>query len=142
MSQSTPRRSAAWMLDQIIGEGRLLSELIGAGALDRLEPADRARAQRLTLDVLRSMERADRVLQKHLRKPPPLSVQNVLRLGTLELCTGGDAHGIVNECVAIVGADKWTAAMKGLTNAVLRKVAATGTEHWDALRIPLSLIHI
>lgn len=136
MSQSTPRRSAAWMLDQIIGEGRLLSELIGAGALDRLEPADRARAQRLTLDVLRSMERADRVLQKHLRKPPPLSVQNVLRLGTLELCTGGDAHGIVNECVAIVGADKWTAAMKGLTNAVLRKVAATGTEHWDALRIP------
>ena len=41
------RRSAHHLLMQIIGEGRLMAELIGGGALARLENDDRARAQRL-----------------------------------------------------------------------------------------------
>ena len=86
------RRSAVYLLDQVLGEGRLLSEVIGSGALERLEPADRARAQRLAVDTLRGLERADRVLQKHLKKTPALTVQNVLRVGTIELCQGGAAH--------------------------------------------------
>ncbi len=48
MSQSgvKARRSAVNLLDQVLGEGRLLSELIGGGALEKLQPEDRARAQR------------------------------------------------------------------------------------------------
>jgi len=130
------RRTAVYLLDQVIGEGRLLSECIAAGALDRLQPAERATAQRLALDTLRGMERADRLLQKHLQKYPPLTVRNALRVATMELCQGGAAHGIVNSAVTIVGANKRTASMKGLVNAVLRKVAAAGPEAWDALRIP------
>ena len=53
------RRSAVYLLDQVLGEGRLMSELVSAGALDRLEPEDRARAARLALDTLRGMERAE-----------------------------------------------------------------------------------
>ncbi|HSG54109.1 MAG TPA: transcription antitermination factor NusB, partial [Paracoccaceae bacterium] len=83
--QSSPRRVAHQMLDRITGEGRLMSELLAAGALDRLEPADRARAQRLALDTLRGLERADRLLERHLRKNPPLSVRNMLRLATVEI---------------------------------------------------------
>ena len=49
------RRSAIYLLDQIMGEGKLMSEVIGAGALDRLDPADRARAQRLATETLRCM---------------------------------------------------------------------------------------
>ncbi len=131
-----PRRTAVYLLDQILGEGRMLSELIGSGALDRLDPAERARAQRLTTDTLRGLERADRVLQKHLQKSPPLTVHNVLRLGTVELCQGGAAHGVVNDAVEIMARGKRTKAMKGLVNAVLRKVAANGAETWDALRVP------
>ena len=130
------RRSAVYLLDQVLGEGRLLSELIGAGALDRLEPADRATAQRLAQDTLRSLERADRILQKHLQKYPPLTVRNTLRMATLELCLGGAAHGVVNAAVEIVGRNKRTQSMKGLVNAVLRKVAATGPEIWPTLRVP------
>ncbi|MGR3702538.1 MAG: RsmB/NOP family class I SAM-dependent RNA methyltransferase [Paracoccaceae bacterium] len=135
-SPNTARRVAHHLLDQITGEGRLMPELLAAGVLDRLDPADRARVQRLTLDTLRGLERADRLLEKHLRKNPPLTVRNMLRLATVEICMGGDAHGVVNEAVAIVGQDKRTGALKGLVNAVLRKIAVEGPAAWAKLRVP------
>ncbi|WP_050930348.1 RsmB/NOP family class I SAM-dependent RNA methyltransferase [Aestuariivita boseongensis] len=130
------RRSAIYLLDQILGEGRLMSELLASGALDRLEPQDRARAQRLAMETLRGLERADRLLQKHLRKYPPLTVRNALRVGTVELCQGEAAHGVVNSMVAIVSRHKRHGALKGLVNAVLRKIADQGPDAWGALRVP------
>ena len=132
----TARSSALRILNSVLGEGRLMSEVLGTGLLDPLSAPDRARAQRLANDTLRGMERADRLLNRHLRKQPPLSVRNVLRLATVEICMGGDAHGVVNEAVALVGQDKRTFAMKGLVNAILRKVADTGHEQWELLRAP------
>ncbi|MEP2640858.1 transcription antitermination factor NusB [Roseobacter sp.] len=130
------RRSAVYLLDQILGEGRLMSELLGAGVLDKLPADDRARAARLALETLRGLERADRVLQKHLTKPPSLTVRNALRVGTVELCQGAPAHGVVNAMVQLVSGHKRLGHLKGLTNAVLRKVAADGPETWAALRAP------
>jgi len=130
------RRSAIYLLDQVLGEGRLMSECLAAGALDRLEPADRARAQRLAADTLRGLERADRMLAKHLRKTPALTVRNALRLGTVELCGGAAAHGVVNAMVEIVGRHRRHGHLKGLVNAVLRKIAAEGSEEWAKLRVP------
>ena len=130
------RRSAVYVLDLILGEGKLMSEVLAAGVLDKLDPADRARAQRLATETLRGLERADRVLHKHLQKNPPLMVRNVLRVGTVELCQGAAAHGVVNAMVELVSGHKRYGKMKGLTNAVLRKVAATGPEAWEALRAP------
>ena len=57
-----PRRAALYMLDQVTGEGKLLPELIGEGALQHLSPEDRARAQRLTTETLRGLARAERPL--------------------------------------------------------------------------------
>ncbi|MEH6673963.1 MULTISPECIES: RsmB/NOP family class I SAM-dependent RNA methyltransferase [unclassified Sulfitobacter] len=130
------RRSAVYLLDMILGEERLMSELLAAGVLDKLPPDDRARAQRLATDTLRGMERADRLLQKHLSKYPPLTVRNALRVGTIELCQGGAAHGVVNAMVELVATHKKLGHLKGLTNAVLRKIAAEGPEAWAALRSP------
>ena len=136
MTSATARGTAVFLLDRIIGDHQLLSDLIAQGALDRLAPADRARAQRLTQDTLRGLERADRILAKFLRKPPPLPVHNILRLGTVELCQGGDAHGVVNEMVRVVGKSKRHGNLKGLINAVLRKVAEDGPRKWHDLRLP------
>jgi 16S rRNA (cytosine967-C5)-methyltransferase len=138
MPQTAPnaRQSAVYLLDQVIGEGRLMSDLLAAGKLDRLDPADRARAQRLANDTLRGIDRADRLLQRHLRKPPPLHVFNILRLGTVELCMGGDAHGVVNDLVTLVGRHKRYGNLKGLINAVLRKMADDGARSWNDLRLP------
>jgi len=133
---TTARQSAINLLDQVLGEGRLIPECLAAGVLDRLEPADRARAQRLATDTLRGLERADRLLQKHLRKYPPLPVRNALRLGTVELCQGEAAHGVVNAMVTIVSRNRRHGHLKGLVNAVLRKIAAEGPEAWDQLRVP------
>lgn len=132
----TARGQAVQLLGQVLGQGRLLSEAMSGGAWDSLAPAERAAAQRLAQEVLRNLERCDRVLKPHLRKAPPLFVRNVLRLGAWELCTGGAAHGVVNEAVQLVGADRKAHSMKGMVNAVLRKLAAEGPAQWTKLRVP------
>lgn len=131
------RKAAIYLLDQVLGEGRLLTELVQGGALEHLTPPDRARAQRLAAETLRGLERADRLLQKHLQKYPPMMVRNALRLGTVEICALGEAsHGVVNSMVEIVGRDKRIGHLKGLTNAVLRKIVSAGPDAWNALRVP------
>jgi 16S rRNA (cytosine967-C5)-methyltransferase len=137
MSDGTQaRRTVIYLLDQVLGEERLLAECYATGILERLAPEDRARTQRLTLQTLRSLERADRVLQKHLKKSTPLTVQNALRLGTVELCSGAAAHGVVNDMVAIISKHRHHGKLKGLVNAVLRKVAEQGPAEWAKLRVP------
>lgn len=128
-----PRRAALRLLAGILSERKLLSELIGAGALDALAGEDRARAQRLALQTLRNLSRADALLKPLLKKAPPLAVRNALRLGTVEICDGAAAHGVVNSIVTIVGKGKRTSTYRGLANAVLRKVAETGPERWGSL---------
>ncbi|WP_170603061.1 RsmB/NOP family class I SAM-dependent RNA methyltransferase [Ruegeria arenilitoris] len=135
-SATAARRSAIYLLDQILGEGRLLSECLNAGILDKLGPEDRARAQRLVLETLRGLERADRLLANHLKRTPALTVHNALRVGTVELCQGEAAHGVVNSMVEIVGRSRKHGRLKGLVNAVLRKVAAEGPEAWPRMRVP------
>lgn len=132
MSQSglPARRSALYLVDQITLQGKLMAELMSAGALDRLGPEDRARAQRLATQMLRHLGRADRVLDKFLSKKPAGSVSNILRLATIEICGGGAPHGVVNDWVEICARGKKSAGMKALVNAVLRKVAREGPDLW------------
>ena len=138
MPQPVPsaRQSAVYLLDQVLGEGRLMSDLVGGGKLNRLDPGDRARAQRLAADTLRGLDRADRLIARHLRKPPPLHVRNILRLATVELAQGGDAHGVVHEAVALTRASRRHGKLGGLVNAVLRKLADGGVAPWRDLRLP------
>ena len=112
----TARETAVAILDGVLGEGRMLSDFDGGA----LAPADRARALRLAQAVLRHLEPADRVLDKQLRKAPPLTARNVLRLATVELSQGAPAHGVVNAAVEILRKGKRTAHLAGLANAVLR----------------------
>ncbi len=110
------RAVAVEILTGILGEGRMLEEVQD---LD-LPPADRARALRLASSVLRMLEPVDKVLDRQLRKSPPLAVRNVLRLAVVERALGTPAHGVVNAAVEIVRGSKRTAHLAGLVNAVLR----------------------
>jgi 16S rRNA (cytosine967-C5)-methyltransferase len=112
------RAAAVALLDAVLGEGRMLAQLPEPA----LPAPDRARAMRLTLAVLRRMDFTDAVLIPHLRKVPPVTVVNALRLAVVELADGAAAHGVVNAAVEIVRRDHKTAGMAGLVNAVLRKV--------------------
>ncbi len=100
-----------------------LSDLLQAPALLALDPADRARAQRLTLAALRGIGRADAIIAARTRRMPLPAVLHLLRLGLAELAAGGAAHGIVNDLVALADADARTRPAKGLINAILRQEA-------------------
>ncbi|PIE16628.1 MAG: 16S rRNA methyltransferase [Rhodobacterales bacterium] len=129
-----PRRVALRLLNGVLGKSALLPEMLGSGALDGLAPAEKARAQRLALETLRWMDRADRMLGPFLRQKPALTVHNVLRLAVVELCLDGAApHGVVNGAVALVKADKAHKHAAGMVNAVLRKIEP---QAWHKLPLP------
>ncbi|MFV2053766.1 RsmB/NOP family class I SAM-dependent RNA methyltransferase [Aliiroseovarius sp. YM-037] len=140
MSQQgvAPRLAAARMLDSVLEDGRLLAELEGdKGPLARLDPADAARARRLAAETLRWMDRIDRLLGRYVRKMPPVTVMNVLRLSVLELCHHGEAaHGVVNVAVGLVRKGRRTGHLGGMVNATLRKVAEEGPALWPTLPVP------
>ncbi|WP_334063793.1 RsmB/NOP family class I SAM-dependent RNA methyltransferase [Limimaricola cinnabarinus] len=130
------RRAALHLVEQATGGQRLLSETIGAGALERLSPPDRARAQRLATATLRQLPRADRALKPYLAKQPPLAVRNALRLGAVEIMEGAAPHGVVNAMVQIMSRGKRTQSYKGLVNAVLRKLGDQPPEAFAKLPVP------
>ena len=134
MTHPTTRAVAVELLNQVLGSGRLLSDL--EGDYDFLSGAERARAFRLANQTFRGLERAARLLSRNLKKKPPLGVTNILRLGTVELCLGGDAHGVVSDLVALTGSDRRTVKLKGLVNAVLRTIADKDRRSWPDLRAP------
>lgn len=113
------RAGAVAILDAVLGQGRALAEIQGD-----LPPADRARALRLAEAVLRHVEPADQVLDRLLRKAPPLTVRNALRLALVEQALGAPAHGTVNAAVEIIRRGKRTQSFAGLVNAVLRALPA------------------
>ncbi|WP_112873211.1 RsmB/NOP family class I SAM-dependent RNA methyltransferase [Paracoccus endophyticus] len=133
-----PARQGALRLLAAVREGATLSE--AAGALDRLAPPDRARAQRLAADTLRHRGRADAVLAPLLTGRTRPGTLDLLRLSVTEMLALAEApHGVVNAAVALAraGGPK-SAAAAGMVNAVLRR-AADARAAWDAappVRLP------
>ena len=111
------RSTAVDVLNAVLGEGLMLSQVTMPEALSG---PDRARAERLAAQVLRQLDRIDRVLKPLLRKAPPLAVLNILRLAVWERADGAAAHGVVNEAVTLARRGKRTTHLSGLVNAVLR----------------------
>lgn len=132
------RGAALGLLAAVMEEGQTFAQVLAAkdGPLKMVAAQDRARAQRLALQVIRLMEPVDRLLEPHLRKEPPLAVMNILRLAVTELHGGAAAHGVVNAAVELARAGKRTTHMAGLINAVLRKVPAGAPLPGPAQRMP------
>ena len=124
------RAAAVKLMCAVTEDGALLSAA-APGILARLDPADRARAQRLATEALRWSQKADRLLGPHLRNCPEDAAMNPLRLALYEInVEGAEPHGPVNAAVALAPKRK-----AGLVNAVLRNVLRRGTS-WDELPVP------
>ncbi len=132
------RQAALALLTEVMEEGQTMAQVLAQrdGPLKGVAPADRARAQRLALQVVRQMEPVDKLLEPLLRKEPPLLVMNILRLAVTELASGTAAHGVVNAAVELAQRGKRTAAMAGMVNAVLRKVPVGTPLPGPAQRMP------
>ncbi|MEM9581529.1 MAG: RsmB/NOP family class I SAM-dependent RNA methyltransferase [Pseudomonadota bacterium] len=132
------REGALGLLSGVMEDRLQLSELTrGIGPLSGLAPADKARAQRLALSVLRNVSRADTVIARYVEKLPPTPALNVLRLAVVELLVEGEApHGVVDSAVSLMRRNRQSRKMSGLANAVLRKVSTEGADFWSTLPVP------
>jgi len=131
------RGAAVSLLTAVLQDGQPLSQVLDAqGPMALLAPADRARAQRLAVQVLRQLERIDTLLSPALRKVPPMAVMNILRLAVAELAGGAAAHGVVNSAVELARRGNRTQALAGLVNAVLRAIPEGAALPGPAQRLP------
>lgn len=131
-SADITRAATAELVHLVLLEQTQLSDAMQQSpTFGALEPAGKARAQRLALLTLRNLDKADRVLRPMLRKHPPAQVRNLLRQGVTELHEGAsDArHGIVNDMVGLFRLSPDTAGFSGLANAVLRKAGDAAGWH-------------
>ena len=130
-----PRAAALDLLQGVMEERRMLSDLVADPVFAHHPPAVKAAAQRLAAQTLRQRARADAMLKPYLQRPPAALARLILQLGVTELIGAGEApHGVVNAAVALARQRK--PGVAGLVNAVLRKVAAADRAAWDNATTP------
>ncbi|HET9175289.1 MAG TPA: transcription antitermination factor NusB [Pseudolabrys sp.] len=136
------RRIAADLLDGVLRRRIALDDLLsGKNAhpgLPALADRDRALARRLTATVLRRLGTLRHLLGGFLEKGFPSDaprVETILLLGAAQiLWLEVPDHAAVDLSVRLAQADRRAARYAGLVNAVLRRVAQSGTSPSDGLR--------
>jgi 16S rRNA (cytosine967-C5)-methyltransferase len=128
----TARAVALDLLQTVLHRRRLLDEVLaGHEGLAALDPRDRAFARLLLLTVLRRLGQIDAVLAHCLERALPRKaapIRDVLRLGTAQLLfLGTPPHAAVDTSVRLALALGF-GPLKGLVNAVLRRLAREGAE--------------
>ncbi len=126
VAMSDPVREAAFdLLTAVLDHRRPMEEALNN--LPAAAPRDRAAAHRLAAAVLRRLGTLDAVLEPYLRKQPPEPVRHVLRIGAAGLLLlETPEHAAVATAVELARS-RGLAPFAGLVNAVLRRVATTGT---------------
>jgi len=111
-------------LEQVLAEALVPPEAAA------IEPRDRAFARMLAATVLRRQGELEHVLGAFLKRPLPKGserVWHVLLAGAAQLvCLGTPAHAVVDIAVEATRRERGGARFAGLSNAILRRVAAEG----------------
>lgn len=127
-SASPARVAALDIFSAVIGRGLPLQETIAQyPGFDALEPRDRRQCRRLISLTLRHHGEARALLQQHLARLPSgrnTPASHILMMASAEMIWGeGEAHAVVDQSVRLAKASGF-GHLAGLTNAVLRKIAA------------------
>ena len=125
------RAVALDLLDAVWQRGRPLDEaLAGHRGLDALTARDRAFVRALAGTCLRRQGQIDALIDARMEKPLKPSkarVRAILRLGVAQVCfLAVPAHAAVSTTVALA-LGQGERPFRGLINAVLRRLAETGT---------------
>jgi len=142
---SPSRAVALAALEAVLNKGRNPSEILEAmPATGELKTRDRAFASLLLLTTLRRLGQIDDIIDRCLEKPLPArraTVRDILRLGVAQLLfLNTPAHAAVDSAVLLTAGSQH-APLKGLVNAVLRRIARDGAawrETQDAARLNTS----
>jgi len=123
------RASALALLDTVLARRVPLDQALAESrTLGALSPRDRAFARLLTATVLRRLGQLDDALARCLaRLVNPGTVRDILRLGAAQLMfLGTPPHAAVATSVDLAATN--SPAMKGLVNAILRRLAREGAD--------------
>ena len=143
-SAERARPAALDLLDRVLGRGRPLDEVLASvfaegGRHAGLSGRDRAFVRLLVATVLRRLGQLDAAIDHCLERPLPARarrLRDTLRLGAAQLLfLGTPPHAAVD---ATVRAGPREARLKGLVNALLRRLAREGAElvtAQDAMRL-------
>ncbi len=125
------RQAAVSLLNEVLLKNKMIADILESAEspLQKLSPADKARAQSLAVSVLKNLGPLDATIDSFLKKPPPFKVRNILRIVANELIIEKLApHGVVDSAVHLVRASQKTQHFAGLTNAVSRRLSEKGAE--------------
>lgn len=138
------RRLAVELIEAVLISGRSMDDALDtagrAPGLANLDPRDRGFARLIAATVLRRLGSLDAVLTRFLERPLPSTARRaglILLTGAAQiLMLGTPAHAAINLAVEQCRRDPKANRFDKLTNAVLRKVAATGPEVLAAVDTP------
>lgn len=130
MALSESRAVALDLVQAVLRRRRPLDEALATHRfLPRLAARDRAFVRLLVATVLRRRGQIDAAIGARLERPLPAKsavVHDILRLGVAQLAILGlKPHAAVDTAVQLA-AERGHAGLKGLVNAVLRRVAEAG----------------
>ena len=129
--QGSSRRAALSVLDAVLGRQIPLDLAFErAVSQQKLSGPDRGFARAMAATVLRRLGQIDDAVDPFLRRPLPkraITPRNILRLGAAQiLFLETPAHAAVSETTDLASGKNKT--YRGLTNAVLRRIAEVGPE--------------
>lgn len=126
-------RSVAYEACLRIDHDGAYANLVLPSLLDGVAERERPLATELVYGATRMRRALDFAVDRFLMRPPPPELRTLLRLGAHQLLfTRVPAHAAVAETVELA-----SPRFRGVTNAVLRRVAAGGEPRWpdDATRL-------
>lgn len=124
------RIAALNAINQVLIEGHpLKTEVIQS--LD-LTSSEKAMVNRIANSTLRHFARADFVLERMMKRKPPIRVLNLMRMALTErYACNTKAYAVVDSAVRIVEKDYRHFRLKGFVNAILRKsISQEGQKLW------------
>lgn len=135
--KTDPRVIAAQVLEAVLDDRRSLDEACaGHPRFSKLASRDRAFVRLLVLTVCRNLPEFDRLIASFLEKPlagKTARAQHLLRLGAAQLLVlKTPPHAAVGATVGAVAGLRLD-RLKGLVNAVLRRIEREGMDALDAV---------
>ena len=135
------REGALRLIHAVLSDKALLDDAYRAevtdGPLRRLNGSDRAFAKRIATTVLQHLGQIDTLLARFMERGMPKKsgpLRNILRIGVAELLfLETPPHAVVNCAVSHYRTWRKYAGFKGLTNAVLRRVADEGADELKSI---------
>jgi 16S rRNA (cytosine967-C5)-methyltransferase len=126
------RHAAGLLLNAALERRNGLDEALSKPPVSALEPQDRAFARAVAMAALRRLGEIDAILDRRLKRSPPLAVRTLMRTALAQTLTlGTPAFAAVSSAVKLAERDPATRPYKALINAVLRGIDRDGTGPTD-----------